>query len=238
MINSRLVRLYVAHISELTTFEPSTNFKIGDIRWFPLHEVDRKSCDNARPFLPAIETFVRGIKHRASMAVGVKYRHSLHDIGEESAMIGEMDEIKKQMHGDQDESQNLVVESSTSQEFVNIRKIVGQNNQNSRYSDQHQPAAESFGSQGGDVEIGGITEQEKHTRRNDGQLFNWVDDGSPRSDENGVNIRKMAEIVEHKYKDCGENQIGLSLSEDFLPEAWKSFSLDHKYLLELSRQSE
>ena len=42
------------------------------------------------------------------MAVGVKYRHSLHDIGEESAMIGEMDEIKKQMHGDQDESQNLV----------------------------------------------------------------------------------------------------------------------------------
>ena len=71
-----------------------------------------------------------------------------------------------------------------------------------------------------------------------GQLFNWVDDGSPRSDENGVNIRKMAEIVEHKYKDCGENQIGLSLSEDFLPEAWKSFSLDHKYLLELSRLSE
>ena len=154
MINSLLVKLYVAHISE-TTFELSTNFKIGDIRWFPLHEVDRKSCDNARPFIPAIETLVRGIKHRASMAVGVKYRHSLHDIGEESAMIGEMDEIKKQMHGDQDESQNWVVKSSSSQEFVTITKIVGQNNQNSRYSDQHQPAAESFGSQGGDVKIGG-----------------------------------------------------------------------------------
>ena len=91
---------------------------------------------------------------------------------------------------------NLKIWLLDSQEFVNIRKIVGhQNNQNSRYSDQHQPASESFGSQGGDVKIGGITEQEKHTRRNDGQLFNWVDDGSPRSDDNGVNIRKMAEIV-------------------------------------------
>ena len=65
VVNSRLVRLYVVPnqrtpegIPESTTFEPRTEYEIGDIKWFALSEFNHKSCNSVWPFLPLIKAFV------------------------------------------------------------------------------------------------------------------------------------------------------------------------------------
>ena len=64
------------------------------------------------------------------------------------------------------------------------------------------------------------------------QLSTFFED-SLRSEENGVNVGNMAEFEKNERSDCDQNQPSL-LSEDFLPNAWNSFTLDHNYLLQLS----
>ena len=52
-------------------------------------------------------------------------------------------------------------------------------------------------------------------------------------DECGVNFIDSDEMKKHKQSDHHGEQLN-SISEDFIPEAWTNFSLDHKHLLELS----
>ena len=51
-------------------------------------------------------------------------------------------------------------------------------------------------------------------------------------DECGVNFINSGDMKKHKQMNHGE-QLS-SISEDFIPEAWTNFSLDHEHLLELS----
>ena len=69
MINDQLVRLYIVPnqrapegLQETTVFKTKTMFEIGNIQWFPLEEVNQRSCYNAKPFLRDIEAFVGGFK--------------------------------------------------------------------------------------------------------------------------------------------------------------------------------
>ena len=52
-------------------------------------------------------------------------------------------------------------------------------------------------------------------------------------DECGVNFIDSDEMKKHKQSDHHGEQLS-SISEDFIPEAWTNFSLDHEHLLELS----
>ena len=74
VINEQLVRLYIVPnrkfpkgLPETTVFKTKTKFEIGDIRWFPLKDVNQRSCYNARPFLRDIETFVGRFKKEQLM---------------------------------------------------------------------------------------------------------------------------------------------------------------------------
>ena len=69
VVNGRLVRLYIVPnrrspegIPLSTTFEPRTQYEIGDIQWIALSHINHKSCYNAWLFLPDIEAFVNTIK--------------------------------------------------------------------------------------------------------------------------------------------------------------------------------
>ena len=74
VINEQLVRLYIVPnrrfpkgLPETTVFKTKTKFEIGDIRWFPLKDVNHRSCYNARPFLKDIENFVGRFKKEQLM---------------------------------------------------------------------------------------------------------------------------------------------------------------------------
>ena len=149
VINDQLVRLYIIPnrkaaegLPETTVFKTKTKFEIGDIRWFPLDDVNQRSCYNARPFLQDIKIFV----------------------------------------GDFKEAQLALIDS---------RKVA--------------------------------KEEKMKTLADETSMW----------DECGVNFIDSDEMKKHKQSDHHGEQLN-SISEDFIPEAWTNFSLDHEHLLELS----
>ena len=115
---------------------------------------------------------------------------------------------------------------------VEVRQIADEpNKQNHKDRKEYQNVAvEPSSFEKEMVNVGESYEPSKLRDRD--QLSTFLDD-SLRSEENGVNVGNMAEFEKNEQSDCDQNQPDL-LSEDFLPNAWKSFTLDHDYLLHLS----
>ena len=142
------------------------------------------------------------------------------------------DEYEFDEHYESDESYETVESNENAVTVVNVRQIADEpNKQNHKDRKEYQNVAvepSSFKKEMVDVDE--LYEPSK--LRDHDQLSTFSDD-SLRSEDSNVNVGNMAEFEKNEQSDCDQNQPGL-LSEDFLPNAWKSFTLDHDYLLHLS----
>ena len=141
VVNGRLVRLYIVPnqrspegIPLSTTFEPRTQYEIGDIQWVALSDINHKSCYNAWLFLPDIEAFVITIKSQQEANLmgnnSSKPWHKKNMFDTEGESSGELDnraanydeenlvaeKNKQRNNRDRKEPKNLVSKSSRSNE--------------------------------------------------------------------------------------------------------------------------
>lgn len=196
VVNGRLVRLYIVPnrrspegIPLSTTFEPRTQYEIGDIQWIALSHINHKSCYNAWLFLPDIEAFVNTIK---SQREATKSQQEANLMGNNSSKPWH----KKKMFETEGEGSGEL------------------DNRAANYDEENLVAEKN----------------KKRSNRDRKEPKNLV---SKSSRSNGVNPEfNIDQKEELSY--VQNNQLGASLSDDFIPAAWQSFNLDHKHLLDLA----
>ena len=172
-----------------TTFEPRTQYEIGDIQWIALSHINHKSCYNAWLFLRDIEAFVNTIK---SQREATKSQQEANLMGNNSSKPWH----KKKMFDTEGESSGEL------------------DNRAANYDEENLVAEKN----------------KKRSNRDRKEPKNLVSKSSRSNEVNPeFNIDQKEEL---SY--VQNNQLGASLSDDFIPAAWQSFNLDHKHLLDLA----